>query len=252
MGEEALGGYSNYFVGKHEDEWFTGVPHFGRVRFAEVYPGIDVVYYGSGGRIEYDFEVRPGADFSKIGLRFSEPVTFDSAGNLLAGGLTQRTPRVLQAGIEVPSWYELEDGVVRVRMAGIDPSLGLTIDPVIEFSGYIGGPGEDQVVSIAATPDGNVLLSGFTQSPASPTLDPFRQPSVVSAAPFLLKMSADGKRALGFTVLGANGWDTAYKAAIGPDGSIHVVGTTRSSSFPLKNPAQSEYRAHLVPSLSPG
>ncbi len=243
VGEEATGGYSNYFVGKHEDEWFTGVPHFGRVRFAEVYPGIDLVYYGSGGRIEYDFEVRPGADFSKIGLWFSEPVTFDSAGNLLAGGLTQRTPRVFQAGIEVPSWYELQHGVVRVRVAGIDPSLGLTIDPVIEFSGYIGGPGQDQVVSIAAIPDGNILLSGFTQSPASPTLDPFRQPSVVSAAPFLLKMSADGKRALGFTVLGANGWDTAYKAAIGPDGSIHVVGTTRSSSFPLRNPAQSEYRA---------
>ncbi len=101
--EQPTGGHSNYFVGKTEKEWYTAIPHYERLRYRDVYPGIDVVYYGTEGRIEYDFEVKPGADPSKIGIRFSEPVSLDPSGDLLAGGIRQRKPRVLQAGAEIES-----------------------------------------------------------------------------------------------------------------------------------------------------
>jgi len=91
--------------------------------------------------------------------------------------------------------------------------------------------------------DGNLILSGGTQSPASPMLDPFRQPSVVSAAPIILKMSADGRRVLFYTILGRNGWDFAYAVAIAKDGAIVLGGTTRSTEFPMKNAFQMEYKA---------
>jgi uncharacterized protein (TIGR03437 family) len=241
--EQATGGYSNYFVGKTEKEWFTGVPHYERLRYRDVYPGIDVVYYGNEGRIEYDFEVKPGADVSKIGIQFSEPASLDATGDLVAGGIRQRKPRVMQSGAEIKSWYEIEDGVVKVRTAAFDQAVGLTIDPVLDFSTFLGGPGEDGLWAIAVGSDGNPVLAGGTQSPASPVLDPFQQPSVVSEAPIILKMSADGRRVIFYSILGRNGWDGAASGALEKDGSILVTGTTRSASFPTKNAFQTEYNA---------
>src|SRR6187402_1143907 len=83
-GEQATGGYSNYFTGKTEKDWHTGVPHYGRVRFPDVYPGVDVVYYGVEGRTEFDLELRPGADLSQIGMRFiaADSVRVDAVGDL--------------------------------------------------------------------------------------------------------------------------------------------------------------------------
>lgn len=245
QGEQPTGGYSNYFTGKTEKEWVTNVPHFERLRYREVYPGIDLLYYGNGGQIEYDFEVKPGACAADIGIRFTEPVTLDANGDLLAGGIRQRKPRVFQGRREVPSWYEIEDGVVRVRLAKIDPHAPLTIDPVLDFSTYLGGPGADSINRLALAADGNLILAGHTQSPASPTLDPFQQPSIVFLAPLILKMSPDGQRILFSTILGRNGWDACTALTLGKDGSIVIGGTTRSAVFPVKNAVQDEFKSDI-------
>jgi hypothetical protein len=246
-GEEATGGYSNYFVGKSEKDWFTGVSHYGRLRYRQVYPGIDVVYYGADGAIEFDFIAKPGADVSKIGMRFHGATSVDVDEDVYVkkdgAEMRVRRPRVFQGGIEIPSWYEMVHGVVKVRMAEIDPAAALTIDPMLDFSTYLGGPGVDGFVGLALAPDGNPIIAGTTQSPASPQLDPFQQPSVVSLAPIVLKMSADGRRILFYTILGRNGWDTAKDLAIAKDGTIVTAGDTRSGFFPMKNAFQSEFRA---------
>ena len=201
-GEQPTGGYSNYFVGKTEKEWHTGIPHFEKLHYRNIYPGIDVVYYGNDGQMEYDFVVKPSADVTQLRIRFldADDVSLDARGDLVVRAhgaeLRQRRPRVLQGGVEVPSWYEIKDGVVRVLMAGFDPSAGLTIDPVLDFSTYLGGPGEDDPWVIGTAPDGNPVIAGGTQSPASPVQDPFQQPSVVSQAPIVMKLSADGRRVI--------------------------------------------------------
>jgi hypothetical protein len=248
VGEKALGGYSNYFLGKHENEWFSGVPHFGQVRYPEVYPGIDIVYYATGRNIEYDFIVKPGADPSAIELSFDGRLRLDEAGNLIvsmgAKSFRQHRPRVFQGTVEIPAAYRItETGTVKFDMNDFDPLISLRVDPVLDFSTYLGGPGEDGLWGIVTAPDGNPVLVGGTQSPASPTLDPFQQPSVVSAAPIVLKMSADGRRVIFYTILGRNGWDTAVAVALEGDGSILVTGRTRSGSFPTKNAFQPEFRA---------
>ncbi len=262
VGEKALGGYSNYFLGKHEDEWFTGVPHFGQVRFPEVYPGIDVVFYTTGRNVEYDFIVKPGADPSAIELKFEgvSGVRVDGSGNLAisAGGKTfyQHRPRVFQGNREVEASYQISDvGSVRFRFGGYDMAASLRVDPVLDFSTYLGGPGEDYFNGIALALDGNPILIGTTQSPQSPTLDPFSQPNIVSWAVIILKMSADGRRVIAYTILGRNSFDRGNAVAVDRDGSVVIGGNTRSANFPLKNPFQSEFKAiwdnAFVAKLSP-
>src|SRR4051794_32947533 len=67
-GVDRLQATSNYFIGNNPADWQTAVPHYARVRYKNVYPGIDVVYYGSDRHLEYDFIVAPGADPKRIEL----------------------------------------------------------------------------------------------------------------------------------------------------------------------------------------
>jgi len=222
------------------------VPHFGRVRFAEVYPGIDLVYYSTGRNVEYDFVVAPGADPSVIELAFDAPVRVDGDLIVSAGGKTfrQHRPRVFQGAVEITASYRLtERGTVVLDVAEFNPLVSLRVDPVLDFSTYLGGPGEDHFGGLTIAPDGNILLAGGTQSPASPTLDPFQQPSAVGASPIVLKMSPDGRRVIFYTILGRTAWDFAYGLAVGKDGTILIGGSTRSANFPLKNAFQTEFRA---------
>jgi len=249
-GEQATGGYSNYFTGKTEKDWHTGVPHYGRVRFSDVYPGVDVVYYGVEGRAEFDLELQPGADHSQVGMVFNgaDSVRLNGEGDLLVaiGGaeIRQHKPRVFQSGAELESWYELEEDIVRIRVPQAISTEKLTIDPIVDFSTYLGGPGaEGSGGRMAMAPDGNLVLGSCTQSPASPVLDPFTQPSVVSLAPIIMKAASDGKRILFYTILGRNGWDCIGALALGKDASITVGGTTRSGEFPVKNAFQTQFKA---------
>jgi len=69
MGAEELPGKTNYFIGNDPKKWRTNVPTYAQVRYHDVYPGVDLVYYGNqGGQLEYDFVVAPGADPSAIAL----------------------------------------------------------------------------------------------------------------------------------------------------------------------------------------
>lgn len=98
-GQERLQETSNYFIGNDPSKWRTRIPKYAKVRYREVYPGIDLVFYGDQKRLEYDFVVSPGSDPSKIKLEFqgAEKVSLDEKGNLvlqLKDGevIQQRTP----------------------------------------------------------------------------------------------------------------------------------------------------------------
>ena len=107
--EERLGAVSSYFSGRTKDDWRTGIPHFARVRYKEVYPGIDLVYYGNGRDLEYDFRLQPNADPSSIRLAYNVPVRADANGDLLAGGVRQKRPKVHQNGHAIACDYIIRD-----------------------------------------------------------------------------------------------------------------------------------------------
>jgi uncharacterized protein (TIGR03437 family) len=245
--EEPTGGISSYFQGRDEKDWRTGIPQYSRVRLKNVYAGIDLVYYGNTESLEYDFVLRPGADPAKIRLAFNKPAKLDGDGDLLVGGLRQRRARVFQGGKEIASEYAIgKSGEVRLALAEYDRSQTLTVDPTLVFSTYIGGPGADTFNDLKVDSNGYVYLGGSSQTPASPTLDPFQQTNTVGLEPFVLKFSGDGQHVIFYAVIGdPYGWDEMGGIAIDKDGSLAVVGYTNSSHFPLKNAFQTQYTAGL-------
>ncbi|MFN0103391.1 MAG: hypothetical protein ACKV2U_15040 [Bryobacteraceae bacterium] len=198
--------------------------------------------------MEYDFIVEPGANPSVIELAFDGAISIDGHGDLVitAGGKSfrQHRPRVFQGSHEIEASYRMtERGTVKVDVGDFDPRVSLRVDPVLDFATYLGGPGEDSFYDIALASDGNPVLVGGTQSPASPTLDPFQQPSVVSMAPIVLKMSADRRRLVYYSILVRGGWDQGLGVALDSTDRVVVTGSTRSSNFPLRNAFQTEFKA---------
>ena len=177
---EPLDTRSHYLRGKDPSEWQTDVPHYGRVRYEDVYPGIDIEYYGNSGSLEFDFLVRPGADPSRIRMDFDGAATveIDDGGDLILQKgehvLRHRKPVVYQTvwgqRAEVDGRYNLEkDGTVSFRLSDYDSSVELVIDPLIDGQETIGGGGDDQFTAVAFGPDGTIHVAGVTESTDIPT-----------------------------------------------------------------------------------
>src|SRR5258708_21825036 len=172
-GTDPLPGKSNYFVGNDPQKWRSGIPQFGGVRYRRVYPGIDLVFYGNQGHLEYDFKVAPGADPSQAELQFDGASKLElNHGDLLLTGKSDGDLR-----LQAPQVYQ-RDGDRRVPVAGhfvlraanrigfevgaYDHSRELVIDPVLFFSTYFGGSGSETSPSVAIDPAGNIYLAGTT------------------------------------------------------------------------------------------
>ena len=239
---DELPGKSNYFLGNDPSQWHTGIPNYGRVTAAEVYPGIDLVYHGNQGQLEYDFEVAPHADPRKIRLALEgiQGLRTDSRGDLLvkvAGGeLKFRQPVAYQktGGVErpVPVRYVLEGkNQVAFRLARYDTRQSLLIDPVLAYSTYLGGSNIDSANGIAVAPDGTAFIAGGTLSTDFPTAHPLQS----SGNAFVTKISADGSTLLYSTYLGGANYDVANAIAVDAAGEAFVTGTTNSPDFPVAN-----------------
>lgn len=245
-----LPGKSHYFTGRDPSGWRTNVPAYAQTRFRDVYPGIDVVYYGrDGGTLEYDFVVAPGADSRAIALAFAgvESVDVDAAGDLrLATGdatVTMRRPVVYQqidgARREIGAAYAKTGArEVRIALAAYDTTRPLIIDPAFSYSTFLGGLGTDQAFGIAVDGAGNAFIAGSTTSADFPdTLGAFQR-SLVDAAgsgvsdAFVAKINAGGTALEYATYLGGTGTDEALRVAINALGEAHVVGLTASADFP--------------------
>jgi hypothetical protein len=247
-GREPLPGKSNYFLGNDPFAWRTGVPQYGRVAAVGVYPGIDLVYHGNQGRLEYDFDVAPHADPDKIRLRLdgARGLRVDAAGDLrvkVAGGeMCFRRPVAYQmaGGAERPvaSRYLLKGKQeVTFQIAHYDPSQALVIDPVLSYSTYLGGSNIDFANAIAIAPDGTAFIAGGTFSSDFPTAHAL-QPNAGGPADFpqdafVSKISADGSTLLYSTYLGGKNQDVANAIAVDSAGEAFVAGTTLSPDFPV-------------------
>ncbi len=150
IGLDELPGKSNYFIGKDSEKWRTDVPNYAKVRYRDVYPGVDLVYYGNQGQLEYDFVLSPGADPNAIKLDFqgADELEVDGNGDLLlgvAGGqVWSHKPLVYQEanGVrqEISGGYVLQGKhQVGFQVAAYDKNKTLVIDPVLVYSSYFGG-----------------------------------------------------------------------------------------------------------------
>jgi hypothetical protein len=188
-GVERLPGVSNYFIGNDPKAWRVGVPTFAKVKFADVYPGIDMVYYGNQRELEYDITVAPGADPGKIRLRL------EGADHLqLRDGELVLEASGKQLLMRKPVLYQpLAGGRRRVdgdfvltgknelgfRLGAYDRAQPLVLDPVISYSTYLGGTGFDSGKGIAVDTKG----SAYITDRRTPSISrPFRLSRMRSAA----------------------------------------------------------------------
>jgi len=245
QGADELPGKVNYFIGNDPDKWRTDIPTFGRVQYAGVYPGVDLVYYGNQSQLEYDFVVKPGADASRIALNFegADHLAWDAAsGDLLietsVGVMRQQKPLVYQDVNGTPqpveSGYRLEGGGrVGFRIGAYDASRPLIIDPVLAYSTYLGGNGDDSGTGIAVDPAGNVYVTGTTTSTDFPTTPgTFDITDNPSQDVFVTKLNASGTALVYSTYLGGNNTDSTTGIAVDSADNVYVTGGTLSTDFP--------------------
>jgi Beta-propeller repeat len=245
-GNGRLAGVSNYLRGSDPDGWLTGVPNYSRVTYRELYDGVDLDWYANrAGEVEFDLTLAPGADPAGIRLSYTgaERLVVDGSGALVlhAGGsqLRQAPPVVYQQvdGVkrEVRGRYVLHgDHRVGFALAGYDTTLPLVIDPVITYSTYLGGSGDDEPIWSDIDRAGNFYVTGITFSPDFPTTRGAFQPTFGGgdADAFVTKMNRSGSGLVWSTYLGGDGFDVAIGLDVDRRGNVVVTGETGSAGFP--------------------
>jgi hypothetical protein len=287
-GRKALPAYSNYLIGNDPRKWRTHVPQFAEVWTPAAYPGIDLVYYGNEGQLEYDFIVAPGANPERI--KFSvggsesgsgSPIRVNEHGDLVIPGrdgeVLFHKPLLYQGkscsrekpnhAADQPGCKALNGGEFHVQHtahSGVLVSFGLpaydhtqplVIDPAVTFSTFLGGSMGDGVTAMTLDSAGNIYLFGITNSPDFPITSGAYQtklPGNINA--FVTKLSSDGSQIIYSTYLGGNDDDTPKGMAIDSANNVYLTGQTSSKDFPVMNAFQPEphaYATGFVTKLSP-
>jgi len=241
VGEKPLPGKSNYLLGNDRSKWVTDIPTFAKIRYQDVYPGIDEIYQGDQGNLRYDFVVKPGASPSSIQL------TFDGAENIsvkdgnlvlqMAGkGLVHKKPYTYQeiAGVrqEVASNFALKNGRVTFEVPRYNTSEPLIIDPTVVFSAWLGGDFTDAVngIVINTTTNPGIYVVGTTNSTTFTKVGGISG-QIGANDVFVTKMNGQGTTLIYSTYLGGTSNDYGNGIALGSDGSVVVVGQTYSTNF---------------------
>jgi len=181
IGQDELPGKSNYFIGNDPKKWLTNVRQFSKVRCENVYPGVDLVYYGHQRELEYDFVLQPGAspqairlgiaDARRLRLEHGDLVLASAAGNVHL-----RSPHIYQEtdGVrhEVRGRYLIKSSQeVGFEVAGYDRRRELVIDPVLAYATFLGGSSDDDGSGVAVDSAGNAYITGTTFSTDFPTVN---------------------------------------------------------------------------------
>jgi centrosomal CEP192-like protein/ASPM-SPD-2-Hydin domain-containing protein/HYDIN/CFA65/VesB family protein/beta-propeller repeat-containing protein len=253
---DRLQGDSNYLIGKDATAWRQHVTQYGRVRYLEIYRGIDLTYYGNGTRIEHDFVVHAGADPSQIHL------SLDGARNVQVGdngdlrialesdAITLHRPRAYQtiAGVQrdVPASFVVKGHHVRLSLGAYDRSRELIIDPVLDYSTYLGNA-SIYVTGVAVDAAGDTYIAGGAPIAYPATANAVTCSSCVTPANklavFVTKLNPTATAVLYSTFIGGSvdpnsnpSNDQSNALTVDANGDAIATGTTSSADFPLKNP----------------
>jgi uncharacterized protein (TIGR03437 family) len=233
VGFDELPGKSNYFIGNDPAKWRTNVPTYAKVRFQNVYPGVDLIYYGQQGKLEYDFVVAPGADPERIRFALegaSQPAVDANGDLMLAAGLRLHKPTLYQEVFgmrqEVMGAYRLTSRQVSFAVEAYDRQKPLVIDPVLAYSAFLPGPAN----AIALDAAGNAYVAG--EAGSSP---PATGASLFGKNPHICvaKLNAAGSAVVYSAYLGGSGQDFVLGIAVDPAGNAYVTGRTDSRDFPV-------------------
>jgi hypothetical protein len=249
--QERLEGKNNYLIGNDQSKWHTDIPTYGKALYREVWPGVDMVWYGNQRTLEYDFIVKPNVDPKRIKMVFegADSLRLDAAGNLVlttkAGEVTQKAPVIYQDGEQgrkyIAGKYLLSGArEVAFQVGAYDSSRPLVIDPQLLFATYAGGNLADEGNGVATDGDGNVYIIGATLSTNLPVKNALQSSPKTDAEAFVLKLNAKGSDSVYCTYLGSRNDDVGEDIAITKSGQACLTGFTFTrgiGDFPITESA---------------
>jgi len=253
-GLRALPGKSNYFVGRDPQKWQKGVPNFASIESDAVYPGVDLIYHGDQGQLEYDFAVAANADPQAIAMRFAgaRRVSVDSTTGDLVLKVAQKEVRfhkpvayqeksaandAVEKNLVAANYVVDTHNRVSFHIGAYDHSKPLIIDPTLSYSTYLGGSADDFATSIAIDAAGSVYISGYTSSANFPVSSGAFQTTCAAACgssdAYVTKFDPTGSSIVYSTYIGGGRTDLGYGIAVDPSGDAFLVGQTSSTDFPI-------------------
>jgi len=266
-GVDELLGKVNYLIGNDPTKWNTDIPTYAKVKYTQVYPDIDAVFYGNQKNLEFDFIVAPGADPKVIELAFetADEIEIDDQGNLvfdIAGDkIRLDEPRVYQeiGGNKQPvtGGYVLnpksktgdaELPTVGFRVDDYDSTKPLIIDPILVYSTYLGGSGnlsQDSGEAIATDGIGHAFVTGRTSSVDFPTANALQPTRRGLSDVFVTKFFGDGSALVYSTFLGGSESEIGWGITVDTAGNAYLTGNTSSPDFPTLNAAQPTFGGGL-------
>ena len=245
-GEEELPGKVNYFIGNDQANWHRNIPTYKKVRFKDVYPGIDVVYYGKQRELEFDFVVAARANPKLIRFRVegADQTRLDKSGRLRLslnhGEVILNQPVIYQLNengsrSEVKGAYVINGNEIRFKLERFDSSKPLIIDPVLSYSTFLGSGSNDSASGIAVDSQGSAYVTGTSDGMTFPTTaGAFRSTSTRGGA-FVTKLDPTGSSLVYSTYITAEGITSGSGIAVDSAGNAHITGSTSSSDFPTVN-----------------
>jgi hypothetical protein len=251
VGQEMLEHRCHYFLGKDPNQWRTDVPNYRVIVYREIYPGVDLKYYGNWKLLEYDFIVSPGADLSQICIRYegAKSLSVNESGELVVetnwGRVTERRPVVYQKkdGESIPLQGEyvlLSDDSFGFKVYDYDPDLSLVIDPVLSYSTYLGGSANDKGYDVTLDGAGYAYVTGYTESDDFPTVNAYDDTRSATDA-FVSKLSATGNTLIYSTYFGGGGETNGNAIAVDDAGCVYIAGHTSGDHLPMVSPYDSTY-----------
>lgn len=255
-GGKLLSYKTNYFMGNDPDNWHRRIDNYRSVHYREMYEGIDLRYYGNSNLLEYDFVVQPGADLQAIRVRYSgaDSLYVDTDGRLIVatklGSVIENSPYVYQV---------IDDKIVPIGCSfeildettfgfdidpTFDPESPLIIDPVLDYSSFLGGSFNDYGRAIAVDAEGSAFVTGYTTSsdfPLENAADSQYHGGGTSGYDVTVtRFSVKGDSILYSTYLGSEtGDDRGEAISVRPDGRVCLIGSTDGTDYPTANPYQS-------------
>ena len=259
IGLNRIAQQTHYLRGPGRNDTTLDVANYERLRYAGVYPGIDVVYYGAGEGLEFDFVVGPYADADRIRLAFdgARKIAIEDNGALVAhtasGSVTFRSPvayqhiggehRTVAAKFEITSQRH-----VRFRLGRYDRSRPLIIDPILTLSTNLWG----NVAGVALDAARNIYVAGSIYSAGLPATNGYQTQLAGTQDAYVLKLNPAGTSVLYATYLGARRVATSALAiAVDQAGSAYISGTT-ASGYPTTPGAYLGAGTTYVTKLNPG
>ena len=249
--DKPLPGYNNYFIGNDPSKWATDCKVYGGITVKEVYPNVDVRYYSNAGAVQYDLIVKPGADISRIALKYDgadklelknrELVIGTSAGNLKE--LSPYTYQVDEGGRkQVNCKYILKNNVVTFDVKGYDKSSTLIIDPSLVFCSFTGSTADNWGFTATYGPDGSMFGGGIVFSGGSFPVSPgaFQTNFAGGGGGWgafdigIIKLSPNGSNRMYATYLGGSGNEMPQSIICDPQGNLIVAGRSNSGDYPVK------------------